>query len=60
MKKDEQTPNLVFLSCVTTMMHGAFITQQMQLKILHRITDILSGFKEASEVQSAVIADIQS
>lgn len=37
---DESHPHLLMLCCVPTLMHGAFIQQQMQLKILNKVKGI--------------------
>jgi len=44
-QEDTSHPNLVLMSCVPAMMHGSFVTKEMQLKIMGKIKKILGDLE---------------
>lgn len=49
-------PNMLLLVCIPQLMHGAFISQPMQVKILMKVKEITSGI---STVESSPLAAVK-
>lgn len=49
-------PNLLLLACIPQLMHGAFVSQPMQLKILGKMKDIISKIGEDALDQASSLA----